>query len=143
MTKSETQNNISNAFGESDSSFVICRTRPFERRRTVPGIRAGGACGSSDDEAPDEVVSFRGGTITLNTWREIVQLNFIRHCLQGGFQIQLLTNATLQEIFGADGQLLNAMNQMTQLEKRLVMSKTSEASKAADQELTRQRLTIQ
>lgn len=92
-----------------------------------------------DDEAPDEVVNFRGGTITLNTWGEIVQLNFVRHCLQGGFQIQLLTNQTLQDIFGADGELLGASTNMTQLEKRLVMSKTSEASKAADQELTRQR----
>ena len=92
-----------------------------------------------EDEAPDEVVNFRGGTITLSTWKEIVQLNFIRHCLQGGFQIQLLTNATLQEIFRADGQLLNAISQMTQLEKRLVMSKGSEASKAADKELTKQR----
>eukprot|EP00797_Seminavis_robusta_P008100 Sro1568_g283070.1 Interferon-related developmental regulator (437) ;mRNA; r:14054-15364 len=92
-----------------------------------------------DDDAPEEIVSFRGGTITLHTWREIIQLNFIRHCLQGGFQIQLLTNETLQEIFGADGQLLNAMTNLTTLEKRLVMSKTSEASKAADQELTRQR----
>ena len=92
-----------------------------------------------DDETPEEVVSFRGGSITLNTWKEIVQLNFIRHCLQGGFQIQLLTNETLQEIFGADGQLLNALGGMSQLEKRLVMSKTSEASKSADKELTRQR----
>lgn len=92
-----------------------------------------------DDEAPEEIVSFRGGNITLNTWKEIVQLNFIRHCLQGGFQIQLLTNETLQAIFGADGQLLNAMGNMSQLEKRLVMSKTSEASKASDKELTRQR----
>ena len=92
-----------------------------------------------DDEAPDEVINFRGGTISLGTWREIVQVNFVRHCLQGGFQIQLLTNETLQEVFGADGQLVGAMSNWTQLEKRLVMSKTSEASKAADQELTRQR----
>ena len=92
-----------------------------------------------DDESPEEVVSFRGGTITLNTWREIVQLNFIRHCLQGGFQIQLLTNETLQEIFGADGQLLNTLTSLSQLEKRLAMSKTSDASKAADKALTRQR----
>jgi hypothetical protein len=92
-----------------------------------------------DDESPEEVVSFRGGTISLNTWREIIQLNFIRHCLQSGFQIQLLTNETLQEIFGADGQLLNAMNNLSSLEKRLGMSKSSAASKRADKDMTRQR----
>lgn len=92
-----------------------------------------------DDEAPEEAVSFRGGAITLSTWKEIVQLNFIRHCLQGGFQIQLLSNETLQEMFGADRELLNARGGMSQLEKRLVMSKTSRASKNADKDLTRQR----
>jgi hypothetical protein len=42
-----------------------------------------------DDDSPCEVVTFRGGNLTLRSWREIIQLNFIRHCLQGAFQIQL------------------------------------------------------
>ena len=92
-----------------------------------------------DDESPNQVVAFRGGTLVLSSWREIIQLNFMRHCLQAGFQIQLMTNATLQAIFGADGGILNASSGMSQLEKRLVMSKTSEASKAADKHMTRQR----
>jgi len=92
-----------------------------------------------DDETPEEIVSFPGGSIELHTWKEIVQLNFIRHCTQGGFQVQLLTNETLQDMFGADGQLLNARSDMSQLEKRLVLSKTSTAAKNADKELARQR----
>lgn len=92
-----------------------------------------------DDEAPEEVVSFRGGNITLNSWEEIIQLNFIRHCLQGGFQIQVMTNATLQAIFGANGSVLNALENMSSLEKRLVMSKTSEQAKLADQDMTKKR----
>ena len=94
-----------------------------------------------DDESPQHVVAFRGGTLTLNSWREIIQLNFIRHCLQAGFQIQLMTNSTLQMIFGADGSVLNnaAASNMSQLEKRLTMSKTSEAAKSADKHMTRQR----
>lgn len=94
-----------------------------------------------DDEPPQEVVSFRGGQLTLNSWREVVQLNFVRHCLQGGFQIQLMTNATLQAIFGADGQMLSADVSLSQLEKRLHLSKTSEASKQADREMNRKRRT--
>ena len=92
-----------------------------------------------DDESPSQIVSFRGGTLCLNSWREIIQLNFMRHCLQAGFQIQLMTNATLQTIFGADGSILNSAADMSQVEKRLIMSKTSEASKKADKHRTRQR----
>lgn len=92
-----------------------------------------------DDEAPEEIVTFRNGNLTLTNWREIIQLNFVRHCLQGGFQIQLTTNETLQIIFGANGELLNEAGGMSQLEKRLTMSKTSEASKSADIDMGRKR----
>ena len=90
-----------------------------------------------DDEPPEEVINFRNnGCLTLSTWKEIIQLNFVRHSLQGGFQIQLLTNGTLQRMFGADGSVLSVNNQggMSQVEKRLVLSKTSEAYKNADQD---------
>ena len=33
-----------------------------------------------EDELPEEVINFRGGTMTLNSWHEIVQLDFVRHC---------------------------------------------------------------
>lgn len=92
-----------------------------------------------DDESPREVVAFRGGTLNLNSWRGIIQLNFIRHCLQSGFQIQLMTNQTLQLIFGADASTLNSNATMSQLEKRLTLSKTSDASKAADREMLKRR----
>jgi len=84
-----------------------------------------------DDEAPCEVVAFRGGQLTLTNWKEIIQLNYIRHCLQTGFQVQLMTNSTLQLIFGADGDLLNTATQLSQLEKRHHLSKASEANKQA------------
>jgi len=92
-----------------------------------------------EDESPSEIVAFRGGQLTLNSWKEIIQLNFIRHCIQGGFQIQLMTNVTLQMMFGADGNVLNASGTMSSLEKRLTMSKTSEAAKAADQDRRKNR----
>ncbi|KAL7576403.1 hypothetical protein ACA910_018208 [Epithemia clementina (nom. ined.)] len=95
-----------------------------------------------EDEAPEEVVSFRNGAhLTLGTWREIIQLNFVRHCLQGGFQMQLSTNATLQAIFGADKRMFHADNNggLSQVEKRLLLSKGSEAAKEAHMELTRRR----
>jgi hypothetical protein len=92
-----------------------------------------------DDESPEEIVNWRGGKVKLNSWQEIIQCNFVRHCLQGGFQIQLMTNETLQAIFGAvfDGSGMP----LNQLEKRMYMSKTSEAAKAADKARTKQRRT--
>lgn len=92
-----------------------------------------------DDESPHEVVAFRGGQLTLNNWREIIQLNFIRHCLQSGFQMQLMTNSTLQIIFGTDGAALNNTVNFSQLEKRLVMSKNSDANKQAYNERNKRR----
>ena len=93
-----------------------------------------------DDESPEEEVNFRGGKLNLTSWKEMIQLNFVRHCLQGGFQVQLMTNETLHDIFGA---ILNssAGGGMSQLEKRLFMSKQSGASKAADKAMTKQRRT--
>jgi hypothetical protein len=59
--------------------------------------------------------------------------------LQGGFQIQLLTNPILQAIFGADGDALNANAGYSKLEKRLLISKSSEASKTKDLDLSKKR----
>lgn len=92
-----------------------------------------------DDAAPEEAVHWRGGKLTLRTWREIVQLNFVRHCLQGGFQIQLMHNAALHGIFGAT--FAASGTALSQLEKRLYLSKTSDAAKAADRAMTKQRRT--
>ena len=69
----------------------------------------------------------------MNKFQDIVALDFVKRCLQGGFQIQLLTNPTLQAIFGFDGTTLGVSMGYSQLEKRLLLSKTSEASKLKDQ----------
>lgn len=92
-----------------------------------------------ENESPDETLFFRGGSLTLATWKDIVPLGFVRHCLQSGFQIQLLTNPTLQLIFGASHSINDFAGGLSQLEKRLVLSKTSEAAKMADMEMTKQR----
>jgi len=86
-----------------------------------------------DNESPEVVVNFRGGTLELTKFGDIVALDFVKRCLQGGFQIQLLTNPTLQAIFGCDGVVLGHSNGYSQLEKRLLLSKTSEAFKLKDQ----------
>lgn len=91
-----------------------------------------------DDESPEEAVSMRNeGSLTLTTWREIVQLGFIRSSLQSGFQVQLMTNETLQIMFGVQGGV--KADGLSSLEKRLYMSKASDAAKEADLKLTKKR----
>ena len=87
-----------------------------------------------DNESPEVVVTFRGGTLELTKFGDVVALDFVKRCLQGGFQAQLLTNPTLQAIFGCDGAALGYSSGYSQLEKRLLFSKTSEASKLKDQD---------
>ena len=85
-----------------------------------------------DNEIPERVINFQGGALELTSFGDVVALEFVKRCLQGGFQIQLLTNPTLQAIFGCDGSVLGNSNGYSQLEKRLLLSKTSEASKLKD-----------
>jgi hypothetical protein len=93
-----------------------------------------------DDEEPEETVALRDqGSLTLTSWKEIIQLSFVRECLQGGFQIQLFTNDTLQIMFGLDGSISGRSNGLSVLEKRLYMSKASEAAKEADLHLAKNR----
>ena len=119
----------------TESAHHLSKKVKKEQRATFRDFRAT----IVDDEGPEETVAFRGGSFTLHTWRELIPLTFVRQSLQGGFQIQLLTNPTLQSIFGANANVLNAMAGMSQLEKRLLLSKTSEVSKNADQLLTKER----
>jgi Interferon-related developmental regulator (IFRD) len=93
-----------------------------------------------DDESPDEDLNVRNCDLTLTSWRAIIQMNNVRQALQGGFQIQLMTNATLQSIFGVDGSLTSGPNtNMSSIEKRLFLSKGSEASKMAYQDMRKKR----
>ena len=88
-----------------------------------------------DNETPDHVVQFRGGSLELTTWKDIITLEYMKRCLQGGFQIQLLTNPALQFLLGANGAALRGSRGgggYSQLEKRLLLSKTSEAAKSKD-----------
>jgi hypothetical protein len=88
-----------------------------------------------DDESPVHVVQFRGGSLELGTWKDVITLEYMKRCLQGGFQIQLLTNPTVQAMLGANGSALRGGRGgggYSQLEKRLLLSKTSEAAKAKD-----------
>lgn len=88
-----------------------------------------------DEESPYEVVHLRRGSLEIHSWKELIMLNFMKQSLQGGFQTQLLTNGTLQSMLRVDASSLSRTGGMSGVEKRLVQSKASEASKLADQDL--------
>jgi hypothetical protein len=85
-----------------------------------------------DQDTPAHAISFRGGDLELTTWKDIIAFEYIKRCLQGGLQIQLMTNPTIKEMLGAEG-LAAHQETYSQIEKRLLLSKTSEAAKAKDQ----------
>jgi hypothetical protein len=88
-----------------------------------------------DNEDPVHVIQFRGSaTLELTTWKDVIAMDFIRRCLQGGFQIQLMTNPILQGMLGANGDALQATVSYSQQEKRLLWSKNSEMAKSKDQQ---------
>mmetsp|Transcript_17185 Transcript_17185/g.34421 ORF Transcript_17185/g.34421 Transcript_17185/m.34421 type:complete len:466 (-) Transcript_17185:109-1506(-) len=92
-----------------------------------------------DDEPPSVSLTFRGGTLELSTWKEVVQLGAVRSCCQGGFMLQMSFNEYLHEIFGADISVLNSEDGMSSLEKRIFMSKSSNAAKTRDREMEKDR----
>lgn len=84
-----------------------------------------------DDAPPEEVIHFRHGDLEIISWKDLIVLNHLRAVLQGGFQIQLLTNPTIQRMLQVDTSWL--VNHITDDEKRKVSSKNSLAVKNADQ----------
>ena len=94
-----------------------------------------------DDILPETTIVFPGGSLNLGSWKEIKQLDFVRSCLQSGFQQQMAYNETLHDIFGADVSVLLDREgaSMNDVEKRLFMSKNSSASKGRDKDLKKDR----
>jgi hypothetical protein len=97
-----------------------------------------------DHEGPTETVHLRHhGSLEITTWKDLIVLNHVRQCLQGGFQVQLLSNPTLQAMLSVERTMIgangaggsNLMNNLLSAEeKRVVQSKTSTAVKSADQD---------
>ncbi|KAL3944792.1 MAG: hypothetical protein SGBAC_001115 [Bacillariaceae sp.] len=93
-----------------------------------------------ENEPPLQVLQFRGGTLELTSWKSVIPMSFIRRCLQDGLQMQLMTNPTLQAIFGVNAEVLNSSQRaMSQKEKRLLFSKASVNAKEKDRNRTRKR----
>lgn len=117
-----------------ESSHYISRKAKKTQRAVFRDVQAT----LEHEEAPSQTVTTASTTLTLNTWNQILIFNFLKQCLQSGLHHHLQHNAIIH-------QLLNSCNfqdntaSLSQLEKRLTMSKTSDKVKAKDRDMIKQR----
>lgn len=101
-----------------------------------------------DGYSPETSVKIGGESLVTSSWSQLIQLNFLRHFLRGGFVKHMLENGFLHEVFGFmpkkkislgnEDQSLNKYN-----EKRLYKSPNSAFSKARTQYMNKQRTMLQ
>eukprot|EP00850_Spirogloea_muscicola_P020290 SM000212S06883 [mRNA] locus=s212:33105:43389:+ [translate_table: standard] len=80
-----------------------------------------------------------GDSLTLSTWREIIQLNALRQYLAEGFQKHLQENELLHQIFGFVPRASKPAGFQSLAEKRMYRSPNSLASKARTRTRKQQR----
>eukprot|EP00850_Spirogloea_muscicola_P004457 SM000019S05001 [mRNA] locus=s19:471588:481603:+ [translate_table: standard] len=80
-----------------------------------------------------------GDSLTLSTWREIIQLNALRRYLAEGFQKHLQENELLHQIFGFAPRASKPAGFQSLAEKRMYRSPNSLASKARTRTRKQQR----
>ena len=93
----------------------------------------------ADGEIPTSTIQFRGGSLTLQGWRSMKKISFVRCCLQSSFLQQLIHNPALQTMFSLDMSVLNAKVSMSEYDKRTTVGKCSERKKGRDKDIKRDR----
>ncbi|XP_057860961.2 uncharacterized protein LOC131069511 isoform X1 [Cryptomeria japonica] len=88
---------------------------------------------------PEATVKLQNGdVVNVSTWTQIIQTNFLRHFLGGGFQKHMQVNSLLHEIFSFTPSQ-EKQQALSAKEKRLYMSPNSAASKARTQQRNKRR----
>ncbi|KAI4339818.1 hypothetical protein MLD38_024718 [Melastoma candidum] len=95
-----------------------------------------------DGSCPEMSIKIGGDTLTTTTWTQLVQLNYLKHFLGGGFVKHMQENELLHQIFGFTPKKNTggAGHQMSSEEKRLFKSPNSIVNKARTQYLNKQRM---
>ncbi|CAM9002311.1 unnamed protein product [Rhodiola kirilowii] len=97
-----------------------------------------------DGYSPETTIKIGGDSMTTSTWTELIQLNFLKHFLGGGFVKHMQDNSFLQDVLGfTPKKALASGLHMSNIEKKLYKSPNSVASKARTQHLNKQRLISQ
>ncbi|XP_059634390.1 uncharacterized protein LOC132276797 [Cornus florida] len=96
--------------------------------------------------SPETSMKIGGESLSTTTWCQLIQLNFTKHFLGGGFVKHMQENEFLHDVFGftpKKKQFSGIEHRVTASEKRLYKSQNSILNKARTQSLNKQRMLSQ
>ncbi|KAK8624267.1 hypothetical protein V6N13_065616 [Hibiscus sabdariffa] len=95
-----------------------------------------------DGYCPETSMKIGGDSLQTSTWSQLIQLNFLRHFLGGGFTKHMQENEFLQGVFGFTPKRRNLLGSehISNSQKRMYKSPNSAISKARTQMLNKQRM---
>lgn len=97
-----------------------------------------------DGHSPERCMKIGKDSLSTSTWSQLIQFNYLKRYLGGGFIKHMQDNEFLHDVFGFAPTprmlLSNPENRLTSTEKRLSKSPNSTASKARTQLLNKQRM---
>ncbi|XP_047950649.1 interferon-related developmental regulator 1-like isoform X3 [Salvia hispanica] len=99
-----------------------------------------------DGYTPETSMKIGGDPLNTSSWTQLIQLNFLKHFLGGGFVKHMQENQFLHDVFGftPKKKLLSGTEQrMSGREKRMYKSPNSALNKARTQLLNKQRALAQ
>ncbi|CAA3005316.1 interferon-related developmental regulator 1-like [Olea europaea subsp. europaea] len=99
-----------------------------------------------DGYVPETSVKIGGELLNTTTWAQLIQLNFLKHFLGGGFVKHMQENLFLHDVFGFSPKkklLSGVEHRMSGGEKRMYKSPNSVLNKARTQLLNKQRMLSQ
>ncbi|KAH0916006.1 hypothetical protein HID58_030452 [Brassica napus] len=93
-----------------------------------------------DGVAPETSIKIGGSSIETSTWCQMIQLNFLKHFLGGGFIKHMQENEFLHDVFSFTPKKIGGHSTMTNEEKRLFQSPNSAVSKARTKLMKKERM---
>ncbi|XP_059631145.1 uncharacterized protein LOC132274017 isoform X2 [Cornus florida] len=96
-----------------------------------------------DGYSPETSMKIGGESLRTTTWCQLIQLNFLKHFLGGGFVKHMQENEFLHEVFGFNPKKKHSSEtdpRVSSIEKRLYKSPNSVLNKARTQLLNKQRM---
>lgn len=98
-----------------------------------------------DGFSPETSMKIGGESLSTTSWSELIQLNFLKHFLGGGFVKQMQDNEVLHDVFGFTPKrnLLSGTQKLSGTEKRMYKSPNSVHNKSRTQFLNKQRMLSQ
>ncbi|KAL6207930.1 hypothetical protein ACLB2K_018882 [Fragaria x ananassa] len=95
-----------------------------------------------DGYSPEISIKIGSDSLQTSTWSQLIQLNFLKHFLGGGFIKHMQENELLQDVLGftPKKKYLDSESRLSGGEKRMFRSPNSALNKARTQQLNKQRM---